>query len=169
MAFEARRVPPDWRHPLDAGGRPLPLRDGAELARAIAAWDEGSRQWQRGMRTDAEGGSKAIPLPAVAGPYEDEQGPRPDPASGMPLWPAAVATHWMMYENTTEGTPVSPACASPEALARWLTRNQVQPLPDRSATYGAWLAVANGAYTFSFVTGVALDVVDGVTAAGRLA
>ena len=60
----------------------------------------------------------------------------------MPLWPAEEATHYMMYEDTTEGTPISPAFETPELLARWLVDNKASSFAYSTASYESWLARA---------------------------
>jgi len=58
----------------------------------------------------------------------------------MPDWTDAERTHWQMYENTSEGTPISPVMGSPEDLARWLADNEASAFAGQTATYEAWLA-----------------------------
>lgn len=43
----------------------------------------------------------------------------------MPDWPAAERTHWQMYETVSEGTPISRAHPTPEALASELAHTGV--------------------------------------------
>ena len=57
----------------------------------------------------------------------------------------------MMYEITSEGTPISPAFATPEELARWLSDNEAIAFAGMTATYEQWLRVANGGYAGSAV------------------
>ena len=47
------------------------------------------------------------------------------PEAFTPDWPDSERTHWQMYEQTSEGTPISPVMESPEALARWLVDNNL--------------------------------------------
>ena len=63
----------------------------------------------------------------------------------MPQWSEDEATHYQMYEETTEGTPISPIMETPEALASWLYENEVSWCGSITATYEAWLEVCNGA------------------------
>lgn len=51
---------------------------------------------------------------------------------------------WQMYEETTEGTPVSPPCETPEALADWLVAHNVSVFADMTATREQWLAMITG-------------------------
>ena len=69
----------------------------------------------------------------------------------MPDWPAEQCTHLMMYEDTSEGTPISPAFATPEELARWLTDNGASAFGSSTGSYEGWLRVAKGGWAPSMV------------------
>jgi hypothetical protein len=114
MSREVRRVPADWQHPRDEQGRNIPQYDGALYLVHITAWKK--------RRT----------------------GFRPYPGRYTPDWPESERTHYMMYENTTAGTPISPAFETPEALARWLTDTDAGWFGLVTATYAQWLWVAQG-------------------------
>lgn len=43
----------------------------------------------------------------------------PDPDYYRPDWPESERTHFQIYETVSEGTPLSPPCASLKELARW--------------------------------------------------
>lgn len=62
----------------------------------------------------------------------------------MPVWEESQATHHQMYENTTEGTPISPVIESPEELAQWLVGNEASAFAGQTASYEGWLDVCNG-------------------------
>jgi hypothetical protein len=62
----------------------------------------------------------------------------------MPQWTEAEATHFQMYENITEGTPMSPVMDSPEALAQWLADTKANAFAGHPASYKAWLKVCRG-------------------------
>ena len=51
------------------------------------------------------------------------------------------ATHMRMYETVTEGTPMSPAFATAEELARWLADTKASAFGYTAATYEQWLAL----------------------------
>jgi hypothetical protein len=113
MGREVRRVPADWQHPRDEHGHYIPLFD--EYTRSSARWDHEKAKWDAGIRpTYGEG---------FAGTYEEWDGERPEPGDYMPDWPDEERTHWQLYENVTEGTPISPVMASAEDLAQWLGAN----------------------------------------------
>ena len=62
------------------------------------------------------------------------------PEAFTPDWPDSERTHWQMYEQTSEGTPISPVMESPEALARWLVDNNASACGPLTATYEQWMA-----------------------------
>ncbi len=68
---------------------------------------------------------------------EDE---RIDEADCMPAF-GDRATHLMMYEDTTGGTPISPAFATAEELAQWLVDNRASVFADTTLDYAGWLDV----------------------------
>lgn len=51
---------------------------------------------------------------------------------------------WQMWETTSEGSPISPVCESPEALARWLADNNASAFGYTGASYEAWLHMIRG-------------------------
>ena len=85
----------------------------------------------------------------------------------MPHWRNGEATHYQMYETTTEGTPISPAMESPEELAHWLVDNQVSAFGDQTASFEAWLMVAQGRTAISCMVTKA-GVINGVEANYRI-
>jgi len=50
------------------------------------------------------------------------------------------ATHFQMYEDCSEGTPISPICETPEELAQWLADNEASAFAGMTATYEQWLS-----------------------------
>lgn len=140
MGREVRRVPADWQHPKEqkpdwSTGRMTdrykPLHDGS-YAQAAKDFLE---------KANAEGLEAAT----------DYYGAAPMPDEYMPDWPAEQRTHYMMYEDTSEGTPISPAFATPEELARWLADTGASSFGQMTATYEQWLRVARGGYACSLV------------------
>lgn len=51
---------------------------------------------------------------------------------------------WQMWETTSEGSPISPVCASPEELAHWLADNGASSFGSSTATYEQWLHMIKG-------------------------
>jgi hypothetical protein len=58
---------------------------------------------------------------------------------------------WQMWETTSEGSPISPVCESPEALARWLADNRASTFGADTATYEQWLAMIGRGWAMSAV------------------
>lgn len=65
----------------------------------------------------------------------------PPPTCVMPEFAEGTATHLMMYEDTSEGTPISPAFATAEELARWLTDNRASFFGGQTIGYEDWMEV----------------------------
>ncbi len=165
MGREVRRVPADWQHPKHwTGGlrgpkeRYKPLFPGEDYQPRVDQWDEECAKWKAGWRPDycTDEDDRALC-------YEEWSGQRPHREDYMPNWPVDQRTHLMMYETTSEGTPISPAFSTPEELARWLTDNNASAFGDSTASYEGWLRVASGGYACSMVIG-AQGVQSGVDA-----
>lgn len=140
MGREVRMAPPGWSHPKDERGCYIPLFD-FDYDECAATWDEGKARWDAGEVEDYSGASKWKPRTAEHGQsYEGWAGARPDPAHFMPKFADGTATHYFMYEDTSEGTPISPGFATPEELARWLADNGASAFAGQTASYEAWLA-----------------------------
>ena len=96
--------------------------------------------------------------------YEEWDGKRPQEIDYMPDWPAEERTHYMMYETTSEGTPLSPAFSAPEELARWLADTGANAFAGDTATYEQWLRVCRGGYAPSAVYSQETGLISGVAA-----
>lgn len=136
MGREVRRVARDWQHPTIEDGRRnsfRPLYSGDRYEDQFAEWNKDVAE--RGLQ----------------GALEWNGGP-PDRRDFMPAWKPEEATHFMMYETTSEGTPISPAFATPEELARWLADNKARTFGTMTATYEQWLPTCRGAWAPSMVS-----------------
>jgi hypothetical protein len=51
---------------------------------------------------------------------------------------------WQMWETTSEGSPISPVCKTPEELARWLADNGASTFGYSTADYDTWLRMIVG-------------------------
>ena len=152
MGREVRRVPANWQHPRSDDDRKqyIPLREGEKnLVEHQKEWDENCKQYHLGFVKEKD---KWVPRPSDT-PYRycDYYGSRPCQDEYMPYWDKSVATHYQMYENTTEGTPISPVFATPEELARWLVDNKASAFGGMTASYEQWLRVCNGGWAPSAV------------------
>lgn len=138
MGREVRRVPANWRHPKNSSGRYVPLCDG--YAARLRDWQEDAAKWSRGEFPDYVGEeSKKLS-------FEEWEGPAPDASEFMPDWPESERTHYMMYEDTSEGAPISPAFETAEELARWLADTGASAFGDMTASYEAWLSTIKRGY-----------------------
>lgn len=136
MGRQIRMVPPGWEHPKDEKGKYIPLLEGNYAARA-KEWDEGWEAWQREPKDKCR--------------YTEWAGARPSPDEYMPEFPPGTATMLVMYEDTSEGTPISPAFSTPEELARWLADTGASAFGDMTATYEQWLATCRRGWAPSMV------------------
>ena len=136
MGREVRRVPADWEHPKNYLGKYEPLYD--RLSDAVETFRKNIEKMGLLEALDYHGGG-------------------PNPADYMPDWPEDKRTHLMMYEDTTEGTPISPAFETPEELARWLADSGASSFGSDTATYEQWLPICKGGWAPSMVVvGVAV-------------
>ncbi len=149
MGREVRRVPAGWEHPKNPNGNYIPLFGGS-FANEAAEWDQGATKWAEGLRDDYNGGW--MPKDDDQNyTYEEWAGSRPVADHYMPDWPEDQRTHLQMYEDTSEGTPISPVMKTPEALAAWLAENNASAFGDMTATYEQWLNVCKGAFAPSMI------------------
>lgn len=148
MGREVRMVPPNWQHPKNDRGSYIPLFPSG-FEQCLADWELGKTKWAEGLRDDYHGGW--TPIDADSGTYEEWDGEAPKAEDYMPTFPEGTATHLMMYETTSEGTPISPAFATPEELAQWLYDHHASAFADQTASYEDWLRVAKGGYAPSAV------------------
>ena len=148
MGREVRRVPAGWEHPRDGAGQLVPLL-GRCFRAELDEWEAEKAKWDAGWRqaygdevafTDSGGDWAQREGKYLTMSFAEWHGRYPLEADYMPEWPAAECTLLMMYEDTTEGTPISPAFETPEKLARWLADNDASAFADRTASYEDWLA-----------------------------
>lgn len=157
MGREVRRVPADWEHPKK-NGRYEPLYDGSYTKRA-RQWLDDARAWDDGTHADLV---RDPELKARMPFFWEWDGGPPDPEDYMPDWPEERRTHLQMYENTSEGTPISPVMSTPEELARWLADNRASSFGDMTATYEQWLSTIKRGWAPSAIATVGGPMVSGV-------
>lgn len=148
MGREVRMVPKDWEHPKNER-RFIPLCEG--FNERLKDWKTQNAKWNEGLRDDWQGGWKALEGDELDMTYSEWAGEKPKKEDYMPEWKPEEKTHFMMYEDTSEGTPVSPAFETPEELARWLTDNNASAFAGQGASYEGWLRVCKGGYAPSMV------------------
>ncbi len=136
MGREVRRVPKDWEHPRGPDGAHKPMFY-EDFATAAAEWKRGYEEWETEPQSNCE--------------YWEWHGDPPARENHGPAWTDAERTHYQMYENTSEGTPISPVMETPEELAHWLADNGASAFARLTATYGQWLGMIRGGRSCSAV------------------
>lgn len=122
-------------------------------ADAVAEW-EGDKKEQKGKwdaRTLEYVDDDIYKTSSFEDYFDENYGEKPDPQWYMPDWKDEERTHLMMYENTSEGTPLSPAFETPEELARWLTDNGASSFGAMTATYEQWLGMCRSGWAPSAI------------------
>lgn len=145
MGREVRRVPLNWQHPQNESGKFIPLLPGCYDAKK-ARYEQGAAWWHAGFYWDYRTNGFAFKDADMTGTYEDWAGPSPECADYMPHWTAQEAIGWQMYEDTTEGTPLSPVMETPEALAHWLVTHKASRWGGETASYEEWMRVIDGGF-----------------------
>lgn len=141
MGREVRRVHKSWVHPKDNDGVFIPLFDGIAFKPRLERWKLGRSKWTNGLREDFNGSWQPLSDSERSMSYEEWDGPVPNEKDYMPQWQEEERTHLMMYENTTEGTPISPAFTTVDELAKWLADNNASAFGSATATYEEWLSM----------------------------
>ena len=118
MSREIRKVPANWQHPKNERGGFIPLY-------ADFPYDGGDiAEGLRDGWLDASEPNYGLDV--------------------MPEWTAEEATHFMMYETCSEGTPISPAFATIEELAHYLADTGASAFGSQTADYDHWLRICKG-------------------------
>jgi len=155
MGRELRMVPAGWKHPKkqEYNYETCEYED-TEFYEPLyydynAALDEfRHRIWTHDLRNALEyfGG----------GPQEDQY--------MLVDVPIEKRTHFMMYEDTTEGTPISPAFETPEELARWLADTGASAFGRTTATYDQWMSTIKQGWVISAICIPGVGIISGVAA-----
>lgn len=138
MGREVRKVAEGWEHPKGSHGY-VPLY-GRSFSKELEEWDVGAEKWAEGLRYSYVDGEWVEKGDDKDYSYSEWAGARPIESDYMPDWPEEERVLLMMYEDTSEGTPISPAFASAEDLAQWLADNGASSFGSSTATYEQWLA-----------------------------
>lgn len=117
MGREIRRVPLDWEHPKNERGHFIPMYDKSHAA-VVAAWTDGLVAWNRGDEILPDGTPLAA-AKAVAESWEEWEGGMPSPEWYRPEF-TSDPVGYQIYENVTEGTPISPVFATQDEMIVWL-------------------------------------------------
>lgn len=130
MGREIRRVPENWEHPKrkdeytgKEGFRPMFQQDFRE---AYSEFEKDLKEWYREQKAFEKGKEfklKDKTYSKVNGnTYEDWAGEPPVPPSPYDYMP--IGKWYQLFENVSEGTPLSPPFATKKELIDWLSDNE---------------------------------------------
>ena len=114
MGREIRRVPPNWKHPTDENGNYQPMFDESFID-ASKEWVKNCIAWENGTHEDLIDDPKLKEKYPFFWQWEDDP---PDEKYYLPE--TEEKTWYQMYENVSEGTPVTPPFATKEELIDYL-------------------------------------------------
>lgn len=123
-----RKVPDDWEHPKDDQGHFIPLLDGNAFLDHSAHWQIHRAKWDAGlMEVERNGRTVTEPIPddALAAGFEAIYDQTPDmkyyTTPRLTSHPTGGA--WQIYEEVTEGTPISPRFPNFDALVEYVAQH----------------------------------------------
>jgi hypothetical protein len=152
MGREMRKVPSDWEHPKDKQGNYIPLHDGWRFKSDMEYWRKELKEFHTvNFRKHYPDAHKDHFWQCL----RDWCGDKPLKSDYMPVWTEEEATHCMMYEDTSEGTPISPKFETPEELARWLADTRASKFADMPTDYADWMRIINGGFSGLIVRSIA--------------
>lgn len=153
MGRELRRVPADWQHPRTPEGSYQPPLHDEDIETAGARWWDGKLAWERRDLQWFENHDGVVPNPKDFDKHTwlGWEGEPPDPTYYRPAWDEESRTHFQMYENTSEGTPISPVMPDIESLAHWLADNGASAFGSMTATYEQWLTMCQRGWAPSVI------------------
>lgn len=151
MSRAVRRVPMDWQHPME-------WRD---------LWDRNTGVIRaKFVFKPLYDRSYADALADFAANPDNWDGQEPQQDDYMPSFSSVApeSLGYCMYEETSEGTPLSPVFATPEELAHWLADHNASAMGGHTATYEQWLRVCRGGWAPTAVSDLAHGMRSGVEA-----
>lgn len=142
MSRELRRVSGDWEHPKKQtakGQRYVPLFDGALFSKHMADWKRCAAEFERAPSDSLAGMARDEGLT-----YSEWDVPAPSKDDYMPVWDESELTHFMWYETTSEGTPISDVkFTSRGAAAKYAFENGFAIFGKTTASLAVWIGIAN--------------------------
>lgn len=135
MGRELRKVPKNFQHPKLDNGNWQPMFEDSYLE-AIEQWYKEHKEWLNGVHTSQNKDYKF---------YAEYSGNPPSVEYYNTFYTpnSEECTHYMLYENTSEGTPCSPAFATIEELAEYAEKN-CTTFAYNKATKSEWLQMLTG-------------------------
>lgn len=140
MGREIRLVKQGWEHPRYADGGYKPLLE-MSFKECLDEWEEGKSYFDKGLYLSYDKSTTKLSKEEIEEGFES----RPSESDFMPQWKDKEKTHMMMYEDCTEGTPISPVfkIGQNEELAQWLADNKASTFGYNTATKEQWLNMIN--------------------------
>lgn len=122
MGREVRRVALNWNHPKDLSGRYIPLYN-QTFEDALLYWQSEFIKWKNGERDEVMARRPELNYQSMSSylSFCDWHGDRPVFENYMPKWDDGEELGYAVYENVSEGTPVTPTFATKEELVDYLT------------------------------------------------
>jgi len=123
MGRQLRKVAENWQHPKNENGNYIPLLDG-KFSERLAKWED-----ELNMT------------------FAEWDGEKPVKEDYMPEWKDEELTHIQLYENTSEGTPISPVylASEIEKLCEYAAEN-CSTFADFKASKEEWKSRMNNEY-----------------------
>ncbi|MDQ5822791.1 MAG: hypothetical protein M3441_01090 [Chloroflexota bacterium] len=119
MGRELRQIRAGWQHPRDSKGNYIPLHD-RSYDEAMADYLCAERLWAEGRHPSQQ----EWPDKTQGLTYREWASGAPDPDHyRAESWNEDEAVMWVVYENVSEGTPVSPPFATLPDLLDWMLRH----------------------------------------------
>ena len=144
MGRQLRRVAANWQHPKDENNNYIPLLE-YNFTEKLNEWEEGKEMWDKGLREnwfpkEGEGKWKARIGDECEMTWEEWTSSKPVKEDYMPEWGEEEKTHIQLYENTTEGTPITEVYKADELenLCEYAAKN-CTTFADFTATKEEWM------------------------------
>lgn len=147
MSREVRKVAADWQHPKLNDTLYVPLLDGTKFHHDLQQYEQNRKMWTLGMVRDPVNTAEWISRREAGicqSCFYEYYGNEPHQDQYMPQWDDEKATCFMLYENLTLGTPLSPAFPTEDALADWCVSHNITLCPTRRLTFTGWLQLCRG-------------------------
>jgi len=113
MGREIRRVPPDWEHPRDENGYFIPLFD-KDYKTAGEDWLKELDEFRAGTHIKQEC------IERICGLFWEWNAPPDKETCRERYWTEEEATAFQVYEDVSEGTPVTPVFMSKREIVGYL-------------------------------------------------
>ncbi len=119
MGFELRRVPINWEHPKKGNSYYHPMYEENYLD-ALDSWIENNELWNKGKHPCQDKSSRMFEFAKNYRYYAEYDGNPPDIEYYNTYYDPETSTWFQLYENVSEGTPVSPPFSTKEELVNYL-------------------------------------------------